>query len=173
MVVIDGTNLDEVFDFIEFVKDKKACVRFIEFMPVGKGWENSTPCVPTARLMEMIGEHHQLEALKEDGARNVAREFSIPGYEGSVGFITSVSEHYCGSCNRMRVTADGQLKTCLHYPAELSLRDALRSYENDEDLKELIIGTLFHKREGRPANPLVDQEVAQFMESRSMYEIGG
>lgn len=70
----------------------------------------------------------------------------MPGFEGQVGFITSMSEHFCGSCNRLRITADGNLKVCLFGNTEVSLRDAIRNNCSDDDLTALISAAVKRKK---------------------------
>lgn len=70
----------------------------------------------------------------------------MPGFKGQIGFITSMSEHFCGSCNRLRITADGNLKVCLFGNREVSLRDALRSGCSEEDLIALIKAAVLRKK---------------------------
>lgn len=72
--------------------------------------------------------------------------WKVPGYTGQVGFITSMSEHFCGSCNRLRLTADGSLKVCLFGANEISLRDAIRNNCNDDDLLALISAAVKRKK---------------------------
>lgn len=78
---------------------------------------------------------------------NFKKAFKISNYKGQFGFITSMSEHFCNTCNRVRLTADGNLKVCLFGNAEVSLRDALRSNMNDSDLTELISAAVKRKKE--------------------------
>lgn len=79
----------------------------------------------------------------------------MPGYKGQVGFITSMSEHFCGSCNRLRITADGNLKVCLFGNTEVSLRDALRSGCNEDDLTALIKAAVLRKKKHHAGEFLV------------------
>jgi len=76
---------------------------------------------------------------------DTAKVFNVPGYRGRIGFITSMTENFCGTCNRLRVTADGNLKVCLFDNKEVSLRDAMRAGMSNEDLLE-IVGTAVHRK---------------------------
>lgn len=81
----------------------------------------------------------------------------MPGFKGQVGFITSMSEHFCGSCNRLRITADGNLKVCLFGNTEVSLRDAIRNNCSDEDLTALISAAVKRKRKQHAGTTLRSQ----------------
>ena len=96
------------------------------------------------------------------------KAWKVPGYKGQVGFITSMSDHFCGTCNRLRLTADGNLKVCLFGNAEVSLRDALRSGTSDESLAE-IIGAAVGRKKKQHAGML---NIAS-MTNRPMILIGG
>jgi len=173
-VVISGVNDDEILEFVELTRAMPICVRFIEYMPVGRQWSGPTPHVPTARLMETISAHYDIAPMGDaPGLFNVAKLYSVEGMRGTLGFIPSVTEHFCGHCSRMRVTADGRLKTCLHYPAELSLKDAMRNGASDKDLEKLIVAALMEKRVGRPLDANISADAAECLEAGSMYEIGG
>lgn len=175
VVVIKGVNEDEVLDFVEFARWRPISVRFIEYMPVGRAWAQPTPCVPTADLIELIGGRYTMSPAESSGGmHHVARQYAVAGLLGTVAFIPGVTEHFCGSCNRMRVTAAGQFKTCLHYSAELNLRDTLRAGASDSILAELIIDRLRSKREGKPWTlPGQPGARTECLEQLAMNRIGG
>lgn len=81
-----------------------------------------------------------------NGPNDTSKAFKVPGFAGQVGFISSMTEHFCGSCNRLRITADGNLKMCLFGNAEVSLRDAMRSDKTEEELVEVISGAVKRKK---------------------------
>ncbi|KAL0951638.1 hypothetical protein HGRIS_008318 [Hohenbuehelia grisea] len=138
VVIIKGLNDVEVLDFVEMTKDKNISVRFIEFMPfTGNNW-NKSKMVPSSALLDRIRTRHPGLMRAPDELNDTARSWSIPGYAGSFGFISSMSDHFCASCNRLRITADGQIKVCLFDAKEVSLRDFLRSGASDDDLLRLI-----------------------------------
>lgn len=88
----------------------------------------------------------KFEAL-ENGPNDTSKAFAVPGYAGQIGFITSMSEHFCGTCNRLRITADGNLKVCLFGNTEISLRDAIRdSSITEENLVSLISNAVKRKK---------------------------
>jgi cyclic pyranopterin phosphate synthase len=97
-----------------------------------------------------IRERHELLPIPASGASAVAREFCIPGYRGSVAFIASMTEPFCDSCERVRITADGAIKTCLFSSPASSLRDILRGGGGDRELRDAIRGTVAAKWAGHP-----------------------
>lgn len=129
MVVLRGINDDEVEDFARLTIDNPWHVRFIELMPVGDmrelTWDH---VVPSDEVLERVS---ALGALAPDGGpargNGPAKYFRLPDAAGTVGIITPMTHTYCGSCNRVRLTADGRLRTCLYGDHEVNLRDPLRS----------------------------------------------
>jgi len=167
VVAIAGVNEDEIIDFVDYVKDTGMNVRFIEFMPFRDNDWNVERVLTYAEMLKTIGEKFQLVAIEtEPGA--VAKDFSIDGHTGTVSFITSMSESFCSTCNRIRLTADGSIKSCLFYPAEVSLRDRIRAGATDADIEEMIMYSLGQKPE---AHPPAEEIAAEH--NRSMIEIGG
>lgn len=167
-VVMRGLNDDEVCDFVAFTKNMKVDVRFIEYMPFdGNKW-NDRKMVPYQEMLKSIKSKWPNLQRMEDKANDTSKAYKVPGWAGQIGFITSMSDHFCGSCNRLRITADGNLKVCLFGNAEVSLRDALRSNKSEEELRE-IIGAAVHKKKKQHAGML---NIAK-MKNRPMILIGG
>ena len=169
VVVMGGVNDDELLDFIEFAADCPINVRFIEFMPFeSNGW-NRGSLVPAAEMRRRIEERYELIPLFPNSNREaVASEYRIPGIKGTIGFIASMTEEFCGGCNRLRLMADGGLKTCLFNPPEGNLRDAMRSGADDEELEYLVRSCLELKAERHePMESLV------FFSRIPMIAIGG
>ncbi|XP_069578403.1 molybdenum cofactor biosynthesis protein 1 isoform X1 [Brachyistius frenatus] len=137
-VVMRGLNEDELLDFVALTEKKPLEVRFIEYMPFdGNKW-NFKKMVSYQEMLDGIRQKWpNLERLQA-GHTDTAKTFKVPGFKGQVGFITSMSDHFCGSCNRLRITADGNLKVCLFGNSEVSLRDVLRSGASDEELFQII-----------------------------------
>ena len=126
-VVMRGLNDDEILDFVELTRDKPLDVRFIEYMPFdGNKWD-TRKMVPYSEMLEIIRAKYKDFSRVGDAPNDTSKGYKVPGYCGQVGFITSMSENFCGSCNRLRLTADGSLKVCLFGNTEISLRDCLRS----------------------------------------------
>ncbi len=169
VVVMGGVNDDEILDFVEFVADKPITVRFIEYMPFkSNGW-TTAGLVPYPEMREKIEKKYRLIPIEsENGNSGVSKDFAIPGFVGGVGFIASISEPFCGDCNRLRLTADGFLKPCLFSPAKVNLRDALRNGLDEEELAGIIRGTLSLKWEEHPP-----MEELSRLEYESMVEVGG
>jgi cyclic pyranopterin phosphate synthase len=166
-VVMAGVNEDEILDFVEFVRDRPITMRFIEFMPFkANGWK-AADVYPYARMREDIAtRYHLIREAPERGA--VGKDFRIEGFLGKVGFVTSMSDSFCSTCNRIRVTADGQIKSCLFGAAESNMRDRLRAGATDDEIEEQIRGALFLKqREHAPMEELLH------LDNRSMIQIGG
>ena len=116
-VLIGGVNDSEIRELLELTRDKSINVRFIELMPIGEcaTW-NHDRFISNSRVLEAAPE------LLEGGSSGVAKLYRFPGGTGTVGLISPISSHFCPSCNRIRVTADGKLKPCLHSAEEVDLR---------------------------------------------------
>jgi GTP 3',8-cyclase len=132
-VVVRGVNEDELCDLARLTVDHAWDMRFIELMPVGNGmdWGPGFPAPPN-RLVPVAEMHHilaplALSPLQETAGDGPARIFRIPGARGTVGFISPVSDHFCDTCNRLRLTADGRLRPCLLLDEEIPIREALRA----------------------------------------------
>ncbi len=171
-VVIRGMNDDEVVDLARKTMSAAWNVRFIEMMPVGNGvmaaggWRER---VVTAREIQQqieaaLGE---LEAAKLAAGNGPARYYRLPGAKGTLGFISPVSEHFCYQCNRLRLTADGQLRPCLLSDQEIDLRTPLRQGASVARIKELLLQGI----QSKPMEHHLDD--LQRPEKRAMSEIGG
>ncbi|RCH83165.1 Molybdenum cofactor synthesis protein 1, partial [Rhizopus stolonifer] len=137
-VVMRGVNDQEVLDFVQYTKEHAVNVRFIEYMPFdGNRW-NKNKLVPYHELLGRI--ETSLGSLQKvkDGENDTTKHYKLPGYKGKIGFITSMTDHFCGTCNRMRITADGSIKVCLFGNTEVSLRDLIRQGSSDQDLVKTI-----------------------------------
>ncbi|KAJ7597402.1 molybdenum cofactor biosynthesis prote [Mycena floridula] len=168
VVVVKGLNDSEVLDFVEMTKDKALSVRFIEFMPfTGNQWDKEK-MIPSDLLLERISARHPNVQRISDETNDTARSWKIPDYTGSFGFISSMSDHFCSSCNRLRVTADGQIKVCLFDATEVSLRDRMRSGANDADLLQIIGRAVSGKLEKH-----AHMEDIDVVHNRPMILIGG
>ena len=125
-VVMRGLNDDEILDFVDMTKDKQIDVRFIEYMPFdGNKWNNKK-MVSFREMTDIISNKYQDFTRIADAPNDTSKGYKVPGFKGQIGFITSMSENFCSSCNRLRLTADGNLKVCLFGNTEISLRDNLR-----------------------------------------------
>jgi GTP 3',8-cyclase len=148
VVAMAGFNDLEIEDFARLTRREPFQVRFIEYMPIGLSSEwKPEHCVSCGEMKSRIEKIAPLVPLKEggNGHGGPARLFKFPGAPGEIGFISPVSDHFCGSCNRLRLTADGKLKTCLFSEELTDLKPLLRSGAGDDELADKLGETLRHK----------------------------
>ena len=174
VVLIKSFNNNEILDFITLTKDKNVQVRFIEFMPFsGNQWDKSK-LVSYAEIMETIQTEYAFSDIErlQDSPNDTAKNFKINSYKGSFAIISSVTNPFCSTCNRIRLTADGKLKNCLFSNSETSLLDVLRS---GESIIPLIEQNLLSKKAVRAGmdDDLKFQNPELFSQNRSMITIGG
>jgi cyclic pyranopterin phosphate synthase len=143
-VIMRGVNELDVVPLAEFCLHNGYRLRFIEQMPIGPqhGWDRAS-MVPAAEILELLGEHFALTPRAGRGSApaeewDVAESSCHPA--GTVGVIASVTEPFCTNCDRTRLTADGQVRTCLFSLTETDLRTPLREGASDQDLAELWTG---------------------------------
>jgi cyclic pyranopterin phosphate synthase len=167
-VVIGGTNEGEVVDFARWSRETGHVVRFIEYMPLDAqhAWERAK-VVPSAHLLEAVHEVFPLEPVGPDNEPSTSYRFA-DGAPGGIGVISSVTEPFCDTCNRLRLTAEGELRACLFALEETDLRGPLRAGASDEELEALIRENVRRKWSGHRINhpDFVQPE-------RSMSAIGG
>uniref|UniRef100_A0A7N0TXF3 GTP 3',8-cyclase n=1 Tax=Kalanchoe fedtschenkoi TaxID=63787 RepID=A0A7N0TXF3_KALFE len=137
-VVMRGFNDDEICDFAELTREKPINVRFIEFMPFDGNVWNVKKLVTYKEMLHIVKTRYPSLKRLQDQPTETAKNFGIEGHEGTVSFITSMTEHFCAGCNRLRLLADGNFKVCLFGPSEVGLRDPLRRGATDDELKEII-----------------------------------
>ena len=153
VVVMRGINEQEILRFIDLGKDKHLEVRFIEYMPFdGNKWEKGK-MVSYEEMLGIIRSAHPDLAKVQDAKSETSKTYQVPGFAGRMGFITSMTENFCGTCNRLRITSDGNLKVCLFGNAEVSLRDLLRKSNSGEPIDESAYEAMrqieMDRREGR------------------------
>ncbi|XP_011352870.1 molybdenum cofactor biosynthesis protein 1 isoform X4 [Pteropus vampyrus] len=167
-VVMRGLNEDELLDFVALTEGLPLDVRFIEYMPFdGNKW-NFKKMVSYKEMLDTLQQQWpELEKLPEEES-STAKTFKIPGFRGHISFITSMSEHFCGTCNRLRITADGNLKVCLFGSSEVSLRDHLRAGASEEELLRIIGAAVGRKKRQHAGMFNISQ-----MKNRPMILIGG
>jgi cyclic pyranopterin phosphate synthase len=135
-VVMRGVNEREILPFVEMGREKDIEVRFIEYMPFGGNKWSKGKMLSYREMLDMIREKYP-DVQRVQGHKNdTSKTFQIPGFVGRIGFITSMTEDFCGTCNRLRITGDGNLKVCLHGNAEVSLRDMLRQGNEGKPIDE-------------------------------------
>lgn len=170
MVVIKGFNDDEITKFALISKEKPYHIRFIEYMPFNsqEGWQRDK-CVTAKQILDIIGKEGELTPVKSEGhGAGPARRFKFSGAPGEVGVISPVSEHFCGSCNRVRLTADGKIRNCLFSDVETDIRTALRDGSSDEAIEALLFKAVIEK----PVSHHINENVFKKC-SRTMSLIGG
>lgn len=160
-VLIGGFNDDEIEALAHLTVSYPVQVRFIELMPIG-----NTGAFPAgAYLPDSIVPERLPQLVPVQSERHtVARLYRLPGAKGEVGLISPLSNHFCAECNRLRLTADGCLKPCLHSAEELSVRGL-----HGDELKRAIVTAVSHKPEMHGALSATERSEAR----RSMYRIGG
>lgn len=145
-VVMDGKNTDDIFGLAELTKLYPVSVRFIEEMPFN-GEGNHYPVLnwTYAKILESLKVAYPTMQRKADPANSTAYHYEIPGHLGDIGIIAAFSRTFCGTCNRIRITAQGELKTCLYDHGVLSIRDLIRSGVSDEEVKASLLTALAHR----------------------------
>jgi len=173
-VLMKGINDDEIIDFINFTKDYPISFRFIEFMPFdGNKWKRDK----TVTFKEIMKEVHKNFSTDniirlDDAPNDTAKNFKINGFEGSFAIISTVTNPFCDTCNRLRLTANGQLKNCLFSDKESDLLSALRNKEDLEPIiKKAVIGK-YAIRSGMDSNESFE-DLQNHKKNRSMITIGG
>lgn len=167
-VIMRGFNDDEICNFVELTREKPINIRFIEFMPFDGNVWNVKKLVPYSEILQTVAKNFTTLARLGDHPTETAKNFRIDGHQGTVSFITSMTEHFCAGCNRLRLLADGNFKVCLFGPSEVSLRDPLRHGADDNELRE-IIGAAVRRKKASHAGMFDIAKTA----NRPMIHIGG
>ncbi len=160
-VLLEGIE-DELAEFVALTRDREIHVRFIEYMPVDRRSSLSQTLVPAGLILERLRSRYGLEPVEGPYGHGPAVYWRVPGALGTIGFIAGVSGHFCATCNRLRLTADGRLRTCLFSGAETDVRPLI---SQPGQLKVALLEALASKRFDRHAETLSNQ--------RFMSQIGG
>jgi cyclic pyranopterin phosphate synthase len=169
VVLVRGRNDDEILEFAAFGRDTGRIVRFIEFMPLdAEGLWGRRQVVPGREVFERISAIWPLETIDAGGGSAPAERFRFADGLGEIGLISSVTQPFCGTCNRLRLTADGSVRNCLFSDDELSARDLLRDRGTDAELATLFRQAVWGKHPGHGIN-----EPGFLRPARSMSMIGG
>ncbi|WP_432402236.1 GTP 3',8-cyclase MoaA [Wukongibacter sp. M2B1] len=162
-VLMGGFNDDEINDFVNLTMKENIDVRFIELMPLGQAstWAKEN-FIPNTTILDRFPE---LMPLCKDDKGSPAKYYKLPNGKGRVGLINPISNHFCSSCNRIRVTADGKIKPCLHSNYEINIRSLLEESIKLSDILKLAIES---KPKEHTINDLEYEPVI-----RNMYQIGG
>ncbi|KAI4731479.1 molybdenum cofactor biosynthesis prote [Aureobasidium sp. EXF-10728] len=135
-VVMRGINERELIPFVEMGREKDIEVRFIEYMPFGGNKWSERKMLTYQEMLDIIREKYPALRTVKGHLNDTSKTYEIPGFVGKIGFITSMTHNFCGTCNRLRITSDGSLKVCLHGNTEVSLRDLLRQDNNGKPMDE-------------------------------------
>ena len=174
VVLIKGINDSEIIDFIKFTEHRNVEIRFIEFMPFdGNNW-NWDKKVSFDEIISISNKHFgtsQIESLPLE-VNHTSKNFRIKGYQGSFGIISTLTNPFCDSCNRVRLTADGKIKNCLFSNDEI---DLLSLHRKGFDVRPYIIDSIYNKKKARAGIDSFSDEnaVDVFSKNRSMTTIGG
>jgi GTP 3',8-cyclase len=168
VVLLRGRNDDEIEDFAAFARTTGRVVRFIEFMPLdAPGLWQRDQLVPGAEVLQRISALWPLEAV-DGGGPAPAERYRFKDGCGEIGLISSVTQPFCGTCNRVRLTADGAIRNCLFSDHEAVVRDTLRGGGSDDDLALVLRRAVWSKLPGHGIN-----EPGFLRPARSMSMIGG
>jgi cyclic pyranopterin phosphate synthase len=171
-VVLRGENDDEIEDLVGHARNHGWELRFIEFMPLenGRTWDLSR-VISGAEVRRRIERHWPLESRPQEDPHAPATRFRFRDGRGSVGFVNSVTEPFCASCSRLRLTADGHFRVCLYDLDEVDLKTPLRAGASDEDLAQLMRRAVDAKGRGGALEILEHKSVLPLV--RTMHQIGG
>ncbi len=170
VVLVRGCNDDEIVDFARFAREANVSMRFIEFMPLDSGHEWSREMVvPGKEIYQTINEIFPLKLAEASRGSETAWKYVFAdGSKGGIGIIAPVTEMFCGACSRLRLTADGQIRTCLFSTTEHNLRDNIRNGASREETVQFIREIVFEKEASHRIN---DPKFIQ--PERTMSFIGG
>jgi cyclic pyranopterin phosphate synthase len=169
MVAIKGLNDDEIEAFARLTSDLPLTVRYIEYMPSGNGEEwKETDILTISQIQLRLEKMGNLIPIPSDRWDGPAKRFRFEGAHGEIGLIGAVSSHFCSDCNRLRLTPDGKIRTCLFSDDEVDLREIIRSGGSDGDLKARLLVALEAKPERHHINTHLFKKC-----QRNMSAIGG
>lgn len=169
-VAIRGITETELIPFGQLARDTGMEIRFIEFMPLDadNAWERDK-VLRTSEMIEILTDHFgPLNPIPAKDTRAPASDYQFADGKGKIGFISSISQPFCLSCNRFRLTADGKLRNCLFSLEETDIKTLIRSGSNSEEILQAVADCIATKKEGHEIN------TARFIQpDRPMYSIGG
>jgi cyclic pyranopterin phosphate synthase len=155
-VVMRGMNEREIIPFVELGRENDLEVRFIEYMPFdGNKWSRGK-MIGFMEMLAMIREKYPDVHKVQDHINDTSKTYKVPGFVGRLGFITSMTHNFCGTCNRLRITSDGNLKVCLFGNSEVSLRDILRESNDGKPIHAEAMAAIqqveMDRRQARPGS---------------------
>lgn len=174
VVLMKGFNDNEIVDFVKLTQFLPISVRFIEFMPfAGNEWDRSK-MVSQNEILSLVGNTFSSDQIQklEDEKNFTSRNYKIKDFQGDFGIISSITNPFCDSCNRIRLTADGKIKNCLFSNSET---DLLTPFRNGESIMNLIETAIQSKKKVRAGMVTIDEmnDPAKHFDNRSMIAIGG
>ena len=171
-VVMEGKNIEDIVPLIELTRKSDIAVRFIEEMPFnGEGNHYPVLTWTYSKIIDYIRQHYPNIYKIPDPQFSTSYNYHIPGHQGNIGVIAAFSRTFCSTCNRIRVTAQGTLKTCLYDDGALDLRQLLRSDASDEAIKEKLVMTF--KSRAKDGFEAEEKRKSHSPASESMSTIGG
>ena len=174
VVLMKGFNENEIIDFVKLTQFLPISIRFIEFMPfAGNEWDRSK-MVSQNEILSQVSTAFSSEEIQklEDEKNFTSRNYKIKDFQGDFGIISSITNPFCDSCNRIRLTANGKIKNCLFSNSET---DLLTAFRNGESIEELISRSIKNKKKVRAGMVSVSEmdDPAKHFDNRSMIAIGG
>ena len=167
VVVMKGYNEDEILDFVRLTFRESYVVRFIEYMPVNESWDDHQ-FLSVEKIKKKIESVYPLTSIHGTRNNGPARVYQVPGAKGEIGLISPLSNHFCGACNRLRLTADGHLRPCLFSDTEIDLKTPLRNGGGTDSIRS----GLFEALKLKPKQHRLDSISAPKCH-RGMWSIGG
>ncbi len=167
IVLIKGVNDVEIPDFIDMTRDQNLAVKFIEFMPFHENKWDVSKCVSQQEILDIVGAKYPLKKLK-DPVHSTSHNYQVDGFKGKFGIISTVTNPFCSGCNRLRITANGQMKNCLFARSETDLLTPLRA---GKDVTDLILTSIKTKKFSRDGMDTFTSD--QYEQNRAMISIGG
>ncbi|KAI9016055.1 Molybdenum cofactor biosynthesis protein C [Hyaloraphidium curvatum] len=170
VVLMRGINHLEIPSFAALTRDLPVSVRFIEYMPfASNGWAEAG-MFPYREALDLLRASYPDLERAEDAVDDTTKHWRVPGHAGTVGFITSMTDDFCSTCTRLRLTADGNLKVCLHGKTEVSLRDVLRAGGSDDEVRGVVSAAVKRKHAKHAGMRALGERSG---ENRPMILIGG
>jgi cyclic pyranopterin phosphate synthase len=169
IVPIRGLNDDEIVSFASLTFEKNYHIRFIEFMPANvDGMWRKDKCVSASEILEKISTLGNVARIEYRG-KGPSRNYRIKGAAGVIGIISPLSDHFCGFCNRLRLTSDGKIRPCLFSKVEIDIKTPMRNGAPDEELERIFLDSVKMK----PERHFLNEEKSASDAIQSMSKIGG
>lgn len=170
-VPIKGETEEDLINVVNLAKDKNLSVRFIELMPIGFG--KNMKSYSEDEIKEIIERRiGPLEVFKGKLGNGPSHYYSLEGYKGKIGFISAINHKFCDDCNRVRLTSEGFLKSCLHFNSGVNLKELINNGADDDTILKAIEEGIHNKPKGHNFNK-VDIHSKEKIDKRSMSQIGG